>query len=143
MKLAAPAAFSRSRPILPKPYRGIVGRRLVPTQKLPDMSFRWLRGRAHHHKAEIRQKMLNQELNHRVKNILALIKSIVAHPLAEGARIEAYVTSLKGRIEALAVAHDRAMRASGGGLLLDLVNAEASPIGRAAARSRFVAPPSR
>ena len=78
-------------------------------------------------KAEIRQKMLNQELNHRVKNILALIKSIVAHPLAEGATIEAYVTSLKGRIEALAIAHDQAMRASGGGLLLDLVNAEASP----------------
>ncbi len=40
-------------------------------------------------KAEIRQKMLNQELNHRVKNILALIKSIVAHPLAEGATIDA------------------------------------------------------
>ncbi|MDR6827193.1 light-regulated signal transduction histidine kinase (bacteriophytochrome)/CheY-like chemotaxis protein [Bosea sp. BE271] len=78
-------------------------------------------------KAEIRQKMLNQELNHRVKNILALIKSIVAHPLAEGATIEAYVTSLKGRIEALAIAHDQAMRASGGGSLLDLVNAEASP----------------
>jgi light-regulated signal transduction histidine kinase (bacteriophytochrome)/CheY-like chemotaxis protein len=78
-------------------------------------------------KAEIRQKMLNQELNHRVKNILALIKSIVAHPLAESATIEAYVTSLKGRIEALAIAHDQAMRASGGGSLLDLVNAEASP----------------
>ncbi|MFJ5370582.1 GAF domain-containing protein, partial [Bosea sp. CER48] len=51
-------------------------------------------------KAEIRQKMLNQELNHRVKNILALIKSIVAHPLAEGATIEAYANALKGRIEA-------------------------------------------
>ncbi|MCU4182511.1 HWE histidine kinase domain-containing protein [Bosea sp. BH3] len=78
-------------------------------------------------KAEIRQKMLNQELNHRVKNILALIKAIVAHPLAEGATIEAYVTSLKGRIEALAIAHDQAMRASGGGLLLDLIAAEAMP----------------
>lgn len=78
-------------------------------------------------KAEIRQKMLNQELNHRVKNILALIKSIVSHPLAEAATIEAYVTSLRGRIEALAVAHDQAMRAGGGGSLLDLINAEASP----------------
>lgn len=78
-------------------------------------------------KAEIRQKMLNQELNHRVKNILALIKAIVAHPLVEGATIEAYVNSLKGRIEALAIAHDQAMRASGGGSLLDLIMAEASP----------------
>ncbi len=28
--------------------------------------------------------MLNEELNHRVKNILAIIKSLVAHPVAEG-----------------------------------------------------------
>ena len=78
-------------------------------------------------KAELRQKVLNQELNHRVKNILSLIKSIVSHPLADGATIEAYVTALKGRVEALAVAHDQAMRASGGGLLGDLFAAEASP----------------
>lgn len=79
------------------------------------------------HKAEVRQKMLNQELNHRVKNILSLIKSIVSHPLATRDTIEDYVASLKGRIEALALAHDQAMRASGGGLLLDLILAEALP----------------
>ncbi|TCR62920.1 GAF domain-containing protein [Bosea sp. BK604] len=79
------------------------------------------------HRADVRQKMLNQELNHRVKNILSLIKSIVAHPLAGGETITAYVASLKGRIEALAVAHDQAMLASGGGLLLDLILAESSP----------------
>ncbi len=77
--------------------------------------------------AELRQQRLNQELNHRVKNILALIRSIVSHPLSDGVAIEAYVTSLKGRIEALAVAHDQAMRGGGGGLLGDLVNAETTP----------------
>lgn len=78
-------------------------------------------------KAEMRRKVLNQELSHRVKNILSLIKSIVAHPLAEDVTIEAYVNALKGRVEALAVAHDQAVRASGGGLLRELVAAEASP----------------
>lgn len=78
-------------------------------------------------KTEARQRVLNQELNHRVKNILSLIKSIVSHPLADGATIEAYVAALRGRVEALAVAHDQAMRGAGGGSLADLVAAELSP----------------
>lgn len=78
-------------------------------------------------KAEIRQKVLNQELNHRVKNILSLIKSIISHPSREGSEIEAYVQTIQGRIEALAFAHDQAMRASADGELKSLFEAELGP----------------
>ena len=79
------------------------------------------------HKADLRQKMLNEELNHRVKNILALIKSLVSHPVEEGRSIEDYVSSLKGRIQALSLAHDQVIRGAGGGALKALIDAELSP----------------
>ncbi|WP_201829759.1 HWE histidine kinase domain-containing protein [Microvirga zambiensis] len=78
-------------------------------------------------KAEIRQRMLNEELNHRVKNILAIIKSLVGHPVQEGRNIEDYVASLQGRIQALAVAHDQVARGGGGGSLAELLDAELTP----------------
>ena len=78
-------------------------------------------------RAEVRQRMLNEELNHRVKNILALIKSLVGQPLQDGRTLTDYVTSLKGRIQALSFAHDQVVRGDGGGLLLDLLNAELTP----------------
>lgn len=79
------------------------------------------------HKADLRQKMLNEELNHRVKNILALIKSLVSHPVEDGRSIEDYVASLKGRIQALSLAHDQVIRGAGGGALKGLLDAEFSP----------------
>ena len=78
-------------------------------------------------KAAVRQRMLNEELNHRVKNILAVIKSLVGHPVQEGRSLRDYVVSLKGRIQALAFAHDQVIRGDGGGLLLHLMTAELSP----------------
>lgn len=78
-------------------------------------------------KAEFRQRMLNEELNHRVKNILAVIKSLVGSPVAAGRSIENYVESLSGRIQALAYAHDQVIRGDGGGMLPDLLAAELGP----------------
>lgn len=78
-------------------------------------------------KADVRQRMLNEELNHRVKNILAVIKSLVAHPVQDGRSLSDYVTSLKGRIQSLAFAHDQVLRGDGGGLLTELINAEIGP----------------
>ncbi|CAN7381812.1 GAF domain-containing protein [Rhizobium sp. LjRoot30] len=78
-------------------------------------------------KADVRQRMLNEELNHRVKNILAVIKSLVGHPVQEQRSIKEYVASLKGRIQALAFAHDQVVRGDGGGALVDLLNAELLP----------------
>ncbi|MCW2293651.1 light-regulated signal transduction histidine kinase (bacteriophytochrome) [Pseudomonas sp. BIGb0408] len=78
-------------------------------------------------KADVRQRMLNEELNHRVKNILALIGALVAHPTAEAQTLGGYVATLKGRIQALALAHDQVVRGDGGGSLAALLNAELSP----------------
>ncbi|OJF90585.1 HWE histidine kinase domain-containing protein [Pararhizobium antarcticum] len=78
-------------------------------------------------RADVRQRMLNEELNHRVKNILALIKSLVGQPLHEAKTLTEYVASLKGRIQALSFAHDQIVRGSGGGLLSDLLEAELTP----------------
>lgn len=78
-------------------------------------------------RADVRQRMLNEELNHRVKNILAVIKALVSHPVAEGRGLEEHVDSLKGRIQALAYAHDQVVRGDGGGMLGELINAEISP----------------
>lgn len=78
-------------------------------------------------KAEVRQRMLNEELNHRVKNILAVIKSLVGQPVREGRSLVDYVTSLKGRIQALSFAHDQVIRGDGGGQFRDLVEAEVTP----------------
>jgi len=78
-------------------------------------------------KADVRQRMLNEELNHRVKNILAVIKSLINVPSQPGQPIAHYVESLRGRIQALAFAHDQIVRGSGGGALLDLVQAELTP----------------
>ncbi len=75
-------------------------------------------------KAEVRQRMLNEELNHRVKNILAVIKSLVSHPIRDGDDLAAYAASLRGRIQALAYAHDQVVRGDGGGSLADLIDAE-------------------
>ncbi|GLK76765.1 signal transduction histidine kinase [Methylopila jiangsuensis] len=85
-------------------------------------------------KADVRQRMLNEELNHRVKNILAIIKSLVGRPAADGQELADYVTSLKGRIQALAFAHDQVVRGDGGGRLSALVAAEVSPYREPAAQ---------
>ncbi len=77
--------------------------------------------------AEVRQRMLNEELNHRVKNVLAIIKSLVGNPTQEGRTLQEYVTALKGRIQALSFAHDQVVRGEGGGMLKDLLEAELSP----------------
>ncbi|MFO1102304.1 MAG: HWE histidine kinase domain-containing protein [Methylocystis sp.] len=77
-------------------------------------------------KAEVRMRILNDELNHRVKNILALIKSLVNQPSA-GHSLEEFVVGLQGRILALANAHDQVVRSDGGGSLRQLLLAELSP----------------
>ncbi|MFO1125859.1 MAG: HWE histidine kinase domain-containing protein [Methylocystis sp.] len=77
-------------------------------------------------KAEVRMRILNDELNHRVKNILALIKSLVNQPTT-GQTLEEFVAGLQGRILALANAHDQVVRSDGGGSLRQLLMAELSP----------------
>ena len=78
-------------------------------------------------KADVRQRMLNEELNHRVKYILSVIMSLVGQPVDADQDIRGYVESLKGRIQALALAHDQIVRGGDGGMLRDLLHAELRP----------------
>lgn len=92
-------------------------------------------------KAELRQRMLNEELNHRVKNILAVIQSLVVHPTADGETLEHYAESLRGRIQALSLAHDQVVRNDGGGALFELLRAELLPYWGAGDRVDLGGPP--
>jgi light-regulated signal transduction histidine kinase (bacteriophytochrome)/CheY-like chemotaxis protein len=78
--------------------------------------------RAH---ADRRRRMLNDELNHRVKNIISLVKSIAMQTGANAKTVEDYSRSLEGRLRALAFAHDQSLSGKGGDLLA-LMEAEAS-----------------
>ncbi|TPE48941.1 HWE histidine kinase domain-containing protein [Amaricoccus solimangrovi] len=92
-------------------------------------------------KAAVRQRVLNDELNHRVKNILAAVKSIVASEQDGGAELRGYVEALRARIQALAFAHDQVIRGDGGGEPAELFAAELSPYRAAATVVEIGGPP--
>jgi light-regulated signal transduction histidine kinase (bacteriophytochrome) len=54
-----------------------------------------------------RQAVLIAELNHRVKNLLALIRSMVERSRQGSHTLDAFIDNLQGRITALARAHDQ------------------------------------
>ncbi|MHA6718213.1 HWE histidine kinase domain-containing protein [Sphingomonas sp. RS6] len=58
-------------------------------------------------RASERQELLIAELNHRVRNILGLIRGLVRQSRGSGLSAGDYITMLEGRIEALARAHDQ------------------------------------
>ena len=58
-------------------------------------------------RATQRQELLIAELNHRVRNILALIRGLVSQSQRPDMPLANYVATLDGRIEALARAHDQ------------------------------------
>lgn len=58
-------------------------------------------------RASERQELLIAELNHRVRNILALIRGLVRQSRSPGMSAEDYIRLLDGRIGALARAHDQ------------------------------------
>jgi light-regulated signal transduction histidine kinase (bacteriophytochrome)/CheY-like chemotaxis protein len=58
-------------------------------------------------KAEVRQDLLIAELNHRVRNILALIRGLIAQTRQGGANGPEMMQSLDERVRALARAHDQ------------------------------------
>lgn len=60
----------------------------------------------HRKEAADRQAVLIAELNHRVKNLLALTRSIVKQTKESSGSLESFATNLEGRITALAFAHD-------------------------------------
>lgn len=74
------------------------------------------------------QDLMIAELNHRVKNILALIRSLSRQAKASSASLESYALALEQRIAALAAAHDLAVSNTMSGVSLrGILNTEIGP----------------
>lgn len=93
-----------------------------------------------HKEEQAQSKMLIDELNHRVKNTLSAVQSIVRHALQTGTDARAIRESIESRLFALSRSHDLLTREnweSAG--LLDLVHDAVEPFGNAEGRAeRFV-----
>jgi PAS domain S-box-containing protein len=70
-------------------------------------------------RAEDRQRLLVNELNHRVKNTLAVVQSIAQQTLRNAPTASAALEALEGRLAALSAAHDILTRESWGSAALD------------------------
>ncbi|HEU5016626.1 MAG TPA: HWE histidine kinase domain-containing protein [Pseudolabrys sp.] len=57
-------------------------------------------------RAEEQQTTLVAELNHRVKNILAVVQSVAAQTVRSSDSLETFSDTFAGRLKALAIAHD-------------------------------------
>jgi two-component sensor histidine kinase/PAS domain-containing protein len=57
-------------------------------------------------RAEEQQTTMVAELNHRVKNILAIVQSVAAQTLRSSSTLENFANAFNGRLKALAIAHD-------------------------------------
>lgn len=77
--------------------------------------------------ATARQELLIAELNHRVRNILALIRGLVAQSRTNAVDVDTFATVLGDRVHALARAHDQiTAKAWGPGSLATLIATEAA-----------------
>jgi len=84
-------------------------------------------------RAAERQSLLIAELNHRVRNILALIRGLIAQSRSGAATVEDFIGTLDDRIRALARAHDQITAQSWGpARLIDLLEVETGFPGRKA-----------
>lgn len=80
-------------------------------QALIEVILRYSDGAAaERRRASERQELLIAELNHRVRNILALIRSLISRTADATPAVAGYVDVLSGRVQALARAHDRITR---------------------------------
>ena len=81
-------------------------------------------------RAEEAQKLLNAELDHRVKNVLASVSAVVAHTRQESTSVANFVAALDGRIRSMATTHE--LLSSGrwqGVSVMELVQRELAPYG--------------
>jgi PAS domain S-box-containing protein len=80
--------------------------------------------------AEARQLLLIRELQHRAKNLLAIVQSIVSNTLRNSKDVQAVNTTIAGRLQALARAQEFFAAGPGGGAPIgDIVHAELSAFG--------------
>ncbi len=78
-------------------------------------------------KAHERQDLLIAELNHRVRNVLSLVRSLISRTRASAQSYEEFAETLEGRVQSLARAHDQLTTKRWGPVEIEpLVRAEAS-----------------
>lgn len=88
----------------PTPLRNSAGELVGAVNMLVDITER--------KEAEARQKLLLNELNHRVKNTLASVQSLVVQSAKTAGNVEEFRNSVEGRILAMSKAHDQLSRHS-------------------------------
>lgn len=77
-------------------------------------------------KAQHRQEILIAELNHRVRNILGLIRGLISQSRDGATNVQQFFEVVSGRVQALARAHDQITQQHWGpGALSDLIRSEA------------------
>lgn len=93
--------------------------------------------------AQDRQELLIAELNHRVRNILTLIRGLVGHSKSGALTMEEFAKVLNDRIHALSRAHDQITRGNWGSApLADMFKTEvAAFLGKKAGRVEIEGPP--
>ncbi len=94
-------------------------------------------------KAQERQALLIAELNHRVRNILALIRGLISQTRSSAQTVEGFVATLDDRVAALARAHDQITSQSWGpARLSDLLEVETGAfLGAKRAQVKLEGPP--
>src|SRR5215467_1266397 len=104
--------------------------------QLSDLAARERRG------AQERQELMIAELNHRIRNILSLVRGLVAQSRDTALSTEEFAAVLGGRIQALARAHDQITSLNWAPVALKaLVESEAGAyLGSRAGRIRMVGP---
>ena len=87
-----------------------------------------LRDRSEQRRAEERRALLVAELNHRVKNTLATVQSLAEQTLKSSPRPADFAAAFRGRLRALARAHDLLTRENWAGATLgDVARAALAP----------------
>jgi light-regulated signal transduction histidine kinase (bacteriophytochrome)/CheY-like chemotaxis protein len=94
----------RSRPFTPQDRR--IGEAI--RQAMIEVSLRFSESTGDAQKQAVqRQELLIAELNHRVRNILSLIRGLITQSERSASELASYVGALNGRVQALARAHDK------------------------------------
>src|ERR1700743_3574204 len=129
----------QSKPWTSADLRIAEGLRVTLLEVILQLSDLAARERQHSHE---RQELMIAELNHRVRNILSLVRSLVAQSKDNAASTEEFANVLGGRIQALARAHDQITNLNWAPVALkSLVESEAGAyLGARAGRIRMDGP---
>jgi PAS domain S-box-containing protein len=101
------------------PVRDEAGRIVGASKIVRDISER--------RRTERERELRFRELQHRVKNLLAMVQALARQTTIEGSSAEQYRETFLGRLEALAVAHQLAFGAGGSADLATLITCTLEP----------------